>query len=212
MVRSGFYFVCSVFVICFLLSCGGEERDLLTLSPAIKEWASFKEGSYWIFSNDSTGSLDSLFVGYNGTEVYPSADGTHDVEGVNTTLTSSNNDLLGFIFGIGLKEVAFQDSGIEIEYSCAAGFNIENSFIKEEKILKGYYAWSVERVSDQVINGITYTDVIFIEVKHLDIEGEFIEGMVNKYWISNHNWIIKKTYTEDGKTYSWSLLRNYIIQ
>ena len=80
------------------------------------------------------------------------------------------------------------------------------------KTVKGYFAWSVENVSDQVINGITYQDVIFIEVKQLNEEAEIIEGLVNRYWISKNNWIIKKVFTKDGKTYSWSLLRNNIIQ
>lgn len=195
-----------------LICCGREKRELLPLSPTLKEWASYKEGSYWIFRNDSTGDLDSLFVGYNGTEVYPSADGTHDVEGVNTTITSTNDDLLGFIFGVGIKDVAFEDSGSGVEYSCAAGFKIENDQIKEENTIKGYYAWSVEQVNDQVINGISYNKVIFIEVKQLDEEAGIIEGLVNRYWISKNNWIIKKVFKKDGKTYSWSLLRNYIIQ
>lgn len=212
MFRLGFYLIISAFIFSSLISCGREERDLFPLSQTIKEWSSFKEGSYWIYQNDSTEILDSMFVGYNGKEIYPSADNTYDVETVNTTITNTDNILLGFIFAVGANQITFQDVGTKEEYSCAAGFNIKEDKVEEEKIAQGYYAWSVRPVDDQIIHDITYHDVIFIEVKWLDEEGTIIEGTLNRYWIAKNNWIIKKTFVQDGETYSWSLLRKNIFQ
>lgn len=212
MFRSAYYILISLFILIYLSSCGRIEKELFPLSPTIKEWASFQEGSYWIYQNDTTGTLDSVFVGFNGTEVHPSADGTHNVETVNTTITNTNDDLLGFIFGLGVKEIAFGDTGSEVEYDCAAGITIEKDDVKEEKITQGYYAWSVSQANDMLVHGVTYQNVVYIEVKQLDEDGKLIEGIVNKYWISKNNWIIKKVYSANRITYSWSLLRKNIKQ
>lgn len=212
MFRLGFYIIISAIVVNFLLSCGREEKELFPLGPDIKEWASFKEGSYWIYQNDSTGMEDSLFVGYNGTEIYPSADGTHNVETVNTTITNKNNILLGFIFALGIKDVTFEDTGYEVEYSCAAGFTLQEGQVNEEKVGKGYFVWSVSRMDDTEVNNTEYRDIIKIEANQLDEDRNIIENISNVYWISKNNWIIKKIYREGNKTYSWSLLRKNIIQ
>jgi len=199
-------------MVSFLMSCDKENRELVPLSPTVRAWASFQDGSYWIYQNDSTGTQDSMFVGYNGTEVYPAAENTYDVETVNTTITNTEDILLGFIFAVGIKEIAFEDFGTGIDYHCAAGFTIESGEVKEEKIIKGYYAWSVKPVSDKEIHGTLYEDVILVEVNTLDQDGMIVEDILNRFWISKNNWIIKKTYSNNGKAYSWSLLRKNIIQ
>lgn len=204
------FFSTSIFLILFS-SCR-IKRDFSPLSPGVKEWASFRTGSYWICQNDSSGTLDSVFVGFNGTDTYPSSDNTYDVETVNTTLTNSSEDLLGYIFGVGFKEIVFQDFSFDPEYEVSAGFDLEGDSIIEETIEVGYYSCIITKADNLTINNTLYEDVVRIKVNPLTADGQVNRNIVFNYWIAKNQWIIKKTYNNNGEAYSWSVLRNNIVQ
>ena len=68
----------SFFIWIFLLFivCCNKEKNY-TISDNMKEYFAYKQGSYWIYKNDSTGSLDSTYVDY-----YSDGNGNKNITGV----------------------------------------------------------------------------------------------------------------------------------
>jgi hypothetical protein len=58
------FFSIAIFLLVFFFS-GCKKNDSYTtydIPPLLKEYMSFKEGSYWIYKNEVTGTLDSCYV------------------------------------------------------------------------------------------------------------------------------------------------------
>ena len=55
------WLICSLV---FLVIPGCKKITEYKLSPEIKDYFTFKPGSYWIYRNDSTGDLDSTYIKY----------------------------------------------------------------------------------------------------------------------------------------------------
>jgi hypothetical protein len=51
-----------ILVFLFINSCNKEETEHIRVSNEFKRWTVFPNGSYWIFQNDSTLAIDSVFV------------------------------------------------------------------------------------------------------------------------------------------------------
>lgn len=204
----------TVFLILFMIlisSCENEERALFPLSSHIKEWASFGEGSYWVYQNDSTLQIDSVYVGFNGTEIYPSAENTYDVQTVNTTITDDAAEMRGFIFALGAKEIVFQDWNEINQAGSSAGLNLQDEDVVEEDVKDADYIWNVQYYEEMEVNGLNYTDVAFISVRD-SVNYVPVPYRSYKYWIAKNYWMIKKCYTIEDSVYSWSLVRCSINQ
>jgi hypothetical protein len=50
-----------IFLGCLLFSCK-KEPEFYPISDNFKGWFLFQNGSYWVFQNDSTGTLDSVYL------------------------------------------------------------------------------------------------------------------------------------------------------
>lgn len=57
-----FKIILIILVFLFINSCNKEETEHIRVSGEFKRWTVFPNGSYWIFQNDSTLDIDSVFV------------------------------------------------------------------------------------------------------------------------------------------------------
>ncbi len=50
-----------LYILIFICSCE-EEIDYFYIRPELKDWGYYEEGSYWIYQNDSTLAIDSIYI------------------------------------------------------------------------------------------------------------------------------------------------------
>jgi hypothetical protein len=76
-------FFIAIIILLFIVSCKKEKN--YNISDTMKEYFAYKQGSYWIYKNDSTGSLDSAYVDY-----YADVYGDKNVTGVTREVIAMN--------------------------------------------------------------------------------------------------------------------------
>lgn len=187
---------------------------LYAMPDAVKHWAYFKKGSYWIYVNDSsintaTPLYDSLYIIKNDIRKFdqPRAAGPPEyayerAEIKYQSTYNQNNPLVTF---------NASDENIIVDYcennlhntsiACALlAFNKNLHLISwgNNHIHKAYH-------NQLEINGTNYTHVAQTEINS---QGRKIAD----FYIAKQKWIVKKVYYFETDTISWSLCRQKIIQ
>ncbi len=185
------------------------------LSPQIKNYFTFKPGSYWIYRNDSTGDLDSSYVKYFSNHILE--DEEH----------SSKWEVLVIDFNsVFLKRLAvFINSCHQNNYTALFGEGLSGNYSANGVIY--YSEWPQKRflipecepgiqyyyeiISKDTINSHIYNDVLYTEVQYFNSSGH-----INLRRISySPDFGILKFYIEDNNenlSRSFTLIRSKIIK
>jgi hypothetical protein len=198
------YFLIFSFVL-VVTACKKEETKYIKLSSEMKEWAWFKPGSYWVYQNEATGELDSVYV------IKDTLD--HDFNYSDETLRSKTEKV----------EIQMMNSKknkiiIEASFQCKI---IEKSLLNE--LIMGYEFLKMNSKNEIVFDSsMIYYDkyaiheILFNNVYQYKTRtiyyGSDYQINFNYYFISKNYWIIKKIETRNNVTNTWNLIRYQIVQ
>lgn len=186
------------------------------LSPSIKEYFTFKPGSYWIYRNDSTGELDSTYVKYFSIHIQE-----------NDEQLSTREVLVIDFNSLFLKRLeVIVNSCKQNNYAAVSGRDL--SGIHTDGGVFYYSDWPQEKViipecepgikyyyklkSIDTINNQIYHDVLFTEIKCIDSSFQYYHFRRISY--SKHFGVIKyyDLLPPRNITSSFTLIRCKIIK
>jgi hypothetical protein len=168
-----------------LFSCEKETYQYFYIPDSVKAWGLYQVGSYWIYKDEDTGQLDSVYV--------------YDVK--RTTEDEVSDKLHHRIYES--FHVFFRNSNSETKISY-----LENSYngyssvgnIKFKEHFSFYF---------RDFKPVTYkiNNIIYSEVDSL------IDESNNEIWVAKNNWIVKQRIHTDSINFSMkTLIRSKIIQ
>jgi len=202
---------------CCLPILGCEKTEYYYLNQEIKDWGLFNEGSYWVYRNINNGDLDSVYV--TSTREYS------DKNDADKRITSVNEAIdINYSCSDNIKTkvtlysydvftlIVSQDDEIQDINSEFILFRLKSN----GDIIENSSQYSIiEKLADFSVNGTTYLDVIHIKTT---VENQYfnpvfsMDNSIHEYWVSKHNWIIKKKVLNALISQEWELLRFHIIQ
>jgi hypothetical protein len=191
-------------------ACKKEEKPVhSTVSAEMKAWAVFSPGSYWIYQNDSTYELDSVYVIKNDTftKVGYSDGETHwTAEEIKTYMRNSKN----YLIVISTSSECHVYEGDENEkYSKSFEF----LYLKDKNEFFSPTGKPLTIIDSLYLNGQKYNNIVKYLVDCIYSGSETNpESNENIYYAARNYWIIKKIETYNNQTESWSLLRYNINQ
>jgi len=168
-----------------LFSCEKETYEYFYISDNTKNWGLYQVGSYWIYKDEDTGQLDSVYV--------------YDVK--RTTEDEVSDKLHHRIYES--FYVYFKNSNSEIKIT-----SLENSY-------NGYSNFNYIEFKENFnfyfrdLKPVTYkiNNIIYSKVDSL------IDESNNVIWIDKDNWIVKQKIHTDSTNFSTKILiRNKIIR
>ncbi len=199
-----------IFIVLGLLffSCK-KDPDFYPVSDEFKPWFLFQQGSYWIFRNDSTLDLDSVYIKsppayyrYPGDEGYPVREAisikyqSSFFEFIDVLSSTSGSDFLSiYIYNSKVLPGLISNFPIKGEYKSTSG----SATVLFENLM--YYP-------DYILNFTHYKDVC--QTRWTYTEQPLIKTF-NFYFAKNIG-LIKVAGNWNDTTRSWSLLRYHVVQ
>jgi hypothetical protein len=177
-----------------------EEPRHYRVTEEFKHWGVFNKGSYWIFRNDSTLILDSIFITH-GPEALDVPDNSstsnYTYEYITTNLFSSF--LISYIETASSTETQALYNGPTIMILST----LEDEFISSYSTGTGKYFLvskdSVVYINSQKFNTVIHTQRIFGDKKY-------------NYWIARDIGVIKYSGENTNPAFLWSLVRYHIVK
>ena len=171
----------------FLFSCEKETYEYFNIPDNVKAWGLYQVGSYWIYKDEDTGQLDSVYV-------YEVKRTTND------EVSDKLHHRIYESFYVHLKNSNNETKFIQLEWSYTkyGDVNINNNRFKEYFDLQFFHLTSMEFE----INSVIYSDVAYLK-----------DESNNEIWIDKDNWIVKQKIHTDPINFSTkTLIRNKIIK
>jgi hypothetical protein len=193
-------------VIFFINSCNKEETEHIRVSGEFKRWTVFPNGSYWIFKNDSTLEIDSVFVQGNpkflDVPAYSSKDNftleTIEMSYSSIFLSSTSQNV-----GQGGKEIyylrIYKNSIMPLIASSGDNFI---SFLNSES--KGYTLLILSLFSTYYIGLEKFYPVVSTQYSASEKKWTC--------WFAKDIGLIKVSGENTNPDFSWSLLRYHIAE
>jgi hypothetical protein len=207
---------------CALLACSCHDEPVgIPLPPEMKEWVYFKPGSYWIYQNDSTGEIDSVFVvsaSFKTDSDYADGELKRLIDNVNVEMRNSGNDRIYIEASIYCN--VFEDyeiGGLKKEFRFIYTGN-NNKVIKDDTIapISATLNTIVKSYNNYFLKEIEFTDVLHYKVNVRNVEGtngSYINfHTYNEYYLAKNKWIIKKIEGDRNGFHYWSVIRYKIVQ
>lgn len=215
-----------ILIISYLIgfqSC--EKYDYYKMSDEIKQWSAFKEGSYWIYYNDSLNIEDSIFVtSYSEYIRIDLIDDNIFYEELLYFKSSNINDSIIISYQLYPKKYGDYDfiimeeanKYLNIRYS---GIILTIPIVDE---VQSYYGGGeyektefIEQYSSYKISNISYNNVIYLKSSVITITLDSLKEknkVTNEYWLAKNYGIIKKIIRNKDEAQQWELVRCNIIQ
>ena len=200
------------------------DRTNYQITKNINDWGEFNSGSFWIFQNDSTNEImDTIGIAQDFKtetspavtlmEIDPRIDKSKDLFEFQQTIlsskTSGKNDMIfyGNTEVYGNDVIQWSERYYDLDINAFAGiFRINDKGVIEEEFDLYLNHYSIKSIDKLEILGKNYSDIAHVTFKRVDTDN------IYQYWISKNNWIIKKVFIVEDKTYSWSLKESIIKQ
>ncbi|MDP4281499.1 MAG: hypothetical protein Q8867_05045 [Bacteroidota bacterium] len=176
-----------LFILIFVSSCKKEDKYedyLIPVAPAIKS-QEFKIGSYWIFENDSTLKVDSVYV----TRVQ-----TGSYLGYQVKFERQWVEYFNIFYGGNLSEGAYDWDHIEKS-------NIYRNPVQENRIFQGLIIYSTDTSNKTILlDSLKVGKILFKDVQKSS-NSKYI------FYTAKNIGIIKKTNIDTLSKGSWNLIR-----
>jgi hypothetical protein len=214
-----------ILVAIFIVSCK-KETPYYQIPDYLKQYFVFQKGSYWIYTNDSTNSLDSTFVnnelhgtqgiGDDGRHLYSfdwiklyytsqflkNSEISYSCPGPNgLSIAGIYTDLNGNILDVTTGPLAFVD-----------GWQPTQNIYSQNCL--GNEVFTYQYLPEVVINDIQYDQIIYSKIISIDTSLENSNYYVREIYFAKYIGILK--YIETIRHYniqrSWSLKKYKIIQ
>lgn len=182
-----------------IVSCNKHDENYY-VQDSFKDWTLFKNGSYWIYLDEKSNTIDSVWVmDFPEEYFYAPDDGGKHYEIIRYTVA----DLAEFILSGGIDESYLRIEG-------AAGRDIINSSSVTANITDHVSSRCgvINRYDTLQINHIKFPHVIHIR----DSSNNSVFFKVADYYFARNIGIIKYSVTNDSITISKSLLRWHVNQ
>jgi hypothetical protein len=196
---------------------GCEKTEHYYLPQEIKDWGYFKEGSCWIYQNVATGVLDSIYV-TSTREYLDSVDADKRITRISEAIDIKYESSLNTVYNVSIY--AYKTNSIIIDQNDKHN-NIISHYIPlrinpNNEISRNSSSYEIiEELDTYIVEGITYTNVLHIitQVENQYFTPQFsLDHSTHEYWISKHNWIVKKMINNSRINEDWKLIRSNIIQ
>jgi len=205
------------FLAIIVIFSGCSKDSYYPVDNAIKPFFVFQPGSYWIYSNDSTGSIDSVWVSSNRSSISDFDNTTTSTEIITVNLKGSlleSIQLLGQPHGISssvfISTWVFDDStGSNSEYMLPVFFTDYH----QDTSKTGLFANFMFILSD-TINNLPLKDILYNYTRSKDSSATNSRFLTREIWIAKNVGIIKiiEKYRYFNIDRSYSLLRYHVIQ
>lgn len=184
-----------------------------------RQWAAFKQGSYWVYEQEGTKVTDSTYVvSYNEMETSGTDEKGNRCLSQQIDVKYSNND--GYI-NSKIENILPRGNSLKVFMSDKGSMPISNiemilvfplSF--QDQINSPYFRVISENekveLGDEVVNNVVH---VKCTVKGL---GGVVANSTyeNEYWIARNRWIVKMKVKnpENGDIETWNLKRYKVIQ
>lgn len=200
-------------ILCFTLfiiltySCKKEEPEHIRISDEFKRWTVFNKGSYWIFQNDSTFELDSLYLKENPSSLDAPAYNSKDNFTLEWIEMSYSSKFLSATTQ-NVNQGGMENYNLRV-YNNSAILLIANSsdnfltYSKDEQN-EGYvyqllFHDTVYYIGPEKFNNVVCTQFV--------ASGKKVTG-----WFSKDIGLIKMTGENTNPDFSWSCLRFHIVK
>ena len=194
---------------------GCEKTYYLDIPSELKDWGYFKEGSYWIYKESNTNKIDSIYVvsvsSYTD-KVVSDKKYTNFIQRSRINLTNKNKKYLGLICLDSHSLSMEENDSIKQYKSKYSLIDLNSTNIPTDHTP---YHLFVEQLETFALNGNNYSNVIHIKSLVYNTYynmASIVEESTNEYWLSKHNWLIKKTTSSKFGNEEWILIRNKISQ
>jgi len=196
---------------CFLLFGCTPKSKIYNISQEARDYLCYKQGSYWIYKNDSTNVLDSVYVtNYEEhTENYEADKKLQSISQIINIYLSNRDKKLK------INEQIDPNGSLYGEDN----YNFNQSFSDYLiDLYQGNIQWNFYSKIDFTVNAEIYNNVIYKSYKSNYANGTdstfngYSKECTDEYWLAKNNWIIKKILHYNNTTQSWSLVRSHIVQ
>jgi hypothetical protein len=200
--RVQFVLIIIFFILCFE-SCKKNEEDYY-IQSSFKEWTLFNKGSYWIYSVDSSNTLDSMFINQDPETILYSPDGG----GKHYEITSYSVSGFGeFIVSAGIDNSFFSMAG-----GITGSGDIVNYFTTA--ILSDHVSttcWVIKRNDTLLVNNNIFLDVIHTRDTSSAHSNHKVPS-TRDYYLARNVGLIKFSLKTDTINSTWSLVRWHVKQ
>jgi hypothetical protein len=210
-------------MIIIISSC--KKAPYYPVSDEMKEWFSFQKGSYWIYKDDSTGTLDSAYVTANNDFIYDYQDYSKTTWQAEWVITDFNSK---FLYNFKIQYVNCEGSNF-----FTVGSHLQNlppgqtedggdlgyfpGWPSNTKIIPNCWKGDVffyRNILADTINNISYSNLLYAENQRVDSALTNPYYYLRKMYFVKHVGIVK--YYEVSKQFnikrSYSLLRYKVYQ
>lgn len=169
----------------FLFSCEKETYEYFYIPDSVKAWGLYQVGSYWIYKDEDTGQLDSVYV--------------YDVKRtIEDKISDKIHHRIYESFYVYFKNSNSETKVTYLENSYNGYSSVGNITFKEHF---NFYFRDLE-TGTYTFNNVTYNEVAYL-----------IDESNNEIWIDKDNWIVRqKTHTDPTNFSTKTLIRNKIIK
>jgi len=184
-----------------------------------RQWAAFKQGSYWVYEQDGTKVIDSTYVvSYNEIETSGTDENGNRCLAQQIDVKYANND--GYI-NSKIENILPRGNSLKVSIADKGSNPVSNiemilvfplSF--QDQINSPYFSVISENeiveLGKEVIN-----DVVHVKCTVRGLGGAVANtNYENEYWIARNRWIVKMKVKnpENGNIETWTLKRYKVIQ
>lgn len=211
------------FLAIIVIFSGCSKDSYYPVDNAIKPFFVFQPGSYWIYSNDSTGSIDSVWVSSNRSSISDFDNTTISTEIITVNLKGSfleSIQLMGQPHGtsssVFISTWVFDDSTGSNSLSILPGFFTDCQIVSQynqDTSKTGLFANFMFILSD-TINNLPLKDILYNNIRSKDSSATNSRFLTREIWIVKNVGIIKiiEKYRYFNIDRSYSLLRYHVIQ
>jgi hypothetical protein len=191
--------LCSI--LCFLLiSCKKQTPTVYYINDSFKKWTLFQKGSFWIFYNEQSNNIDSIYISETPTSWYSPAE---PIAIQYILIKLSNSFLIQYLISSGPNDPVLS---VEDIYSTD-----RNVFCYAQIVGSSIYASPtcklVEKLDKYVINNNMFFNVIHTR------DSNFVKPIITKdyYFVQNIGMVQYSIKTTSSDS-TWSILRWHIVQ
>jgi hypothetical protein len=193
-------------VFCLALNSCKKEETHYYISEEFKAWGLFQKGSYWIYKNDSTFILDSVYL-------------TGDPSVFDIPTNDSKSAPTHQEIELTLKSIFYSSCslGVDIDGNESLGMSIFKQNTIGLIAHPPQYFTSSFLETNWTYNTLSYDTSFYIgTVKYTNVvHTKFVFTNLSKMYsfsFSKHIGLIKVIYENQDSTVSWSLVKHHIVQ
>ncbi len=193
-----------ILILITLFSNCKNKYPIYYLSDEIKEFAFYKEGSWWVYLNENTGERDCMYVDYIDEGYYPEMSDKEIIwksEEIKIYVRQSFDDFDLYTLYLHKKHHRERPGNDLISYGGPDLFLFENSQLVYE-----FGSTNITFLEDTVINNKKYSNVYHVTYSD--------PGIIKNYYITKENWILwyKIYWIDNDSTVIKSLINSKIIK